>query len=152
DRQMDVAVGVGWAGLEQGDGNVRILAQPGGQDAAGRAAADDDVVRHSHSLGSAKSVPCSPPRNDLKSLVPRQEKGYGYRVEGLSYKWRSLATRRSEVPAALSAQATGRKQNSIGRFDDEGQDRFYAYRQGQPPDADDGCHRRRGGARHADCI
>ena len=117
------------------DRHVRILAQPGGKNAAGRAAADDDIVRHFSSR-------CLPRRRAgaggtiLKSLVPRQEKGYGYRVEGLSYKWRNLATPAEEPGAPRAVSPTRKNTDFNGRFENEGQDNFCAFRQGQPPHAD----------------
>ena len=46
DRQVDLGRAVGRAGVEQEDPYARILAEPGGEDASGRAGADDDVVVH----------------------------------------------------------------------------------------------------------
>src|SRR5690606_19085692 len=46
DRHVDVTVGIARAGLEQQHRHVRILAQPGGHDASGGTATDNDVVGH----------------------------------------------------------------------------------------------------------
>ena len=44
-RRVDQHALVGPAGLQQADGHVRVFAQAGGQHTAGRAGADDDVVK-----------------------------------------------------------------------------------------------------------
>src|SRR5436309_3335891 len=44
DRDADVHLAVGAAGLDQEDAHARVRAEAGGQDAAGRAGSDDDVV------------------------------------------------------------------------------------------------------------
>ena len=108
-RQMDEAVAVGRAGLDQRDRHAGILAQPGGQNAAGRARADDHIVGH---RSSQKLDPVTPQPtfrgHILNSLVRRQEKGYGYGVEGLSYKF-------EEICRALERRVRRRKMAPAGR-------------------------------------
>ena len=45
EAEDDILVDIGGTGLEQADGDVRVLAQASGDRGSGRSASDDDVVK-----------------------------------------------------------------------------------------------------------